>query len=125
MIFDDYEILREVYASSRSHVLLARDTETNTQVVINTPYIDLRGDPAYLKRFLMEEWIARRINNAHVLRPCLQTRKRNYLYIVTEYIDGQVWHAGRGRRANASCSLQGGDYRRLCLPTRSSTTSMS
>jgi serine/threonine protein kinase len=38
----------------------------------------------------MEEWIARRINNAHVLKPCQQLRKRNYLYIVSEFIDGQT-----------------------------------
>ena len=38
----------------------------------------------------MEEWIARRINSPHVLKPCPQTRKRNYLYIVTEFVDGQT-----------------------------------
>ncbi|MES2367291.1 MAG: bifunctional protein-serine/threonine kinase/phosphatase [Pseudomonadota bacterium] len=90
MSFDGYTIVREVHASSRSHVYLAVDSETNTQVIIKTPSIDLRGDPAYLERFLMEEWIARRINNPHVLKPCLQTRKRNYLYIATEFIDGQT-----------------------------------
>ncbi len=89
-IFDGYQIIREVHASSRSHVYLAVDVETNTQVIIKTPSIDLRSDPAYLERFLMEEWIARRINSAHVLKPCLQTRKRNYLYIVTEFIEGQT-----------------------------------
>ena len=88
--FDGYQIIREVHASSRSHVYLAVDSETNTQVIIKTPSIDLRSDPAYLERFLMEEWIARRINSAHVLKPCLQTRKRNYLYIVTEFIEGQT-----------------------------------
>jgi len=66
------------------------DKETNTQVIIKTPSIDLREDAAYLERFLMEEWIARRINSAHVLKPCLQTRSRNYLYVVTEYIEGQT-----------------------------------
>ncbi len=90
MIFDGYQIIREVHASSRSHVYLAVDGETNTQVIIKTPSIDLRADPAYLERFLMEEWIARRINSAYVLKPCLQTRKRNYLYIATEFIDGQT-----------------------------------
>ncbi len=88
--FDGYKIIREVHASSRSHVYLAIDDETGTQVIIKTPSIDLRGDPAYLERFLMEEWIARRINSAYVLKPCLQTRKRNYLYTVTEFIDGQT-----------------------------------
>jgi len=90
MTFDGYDIIREVHASSRSHVYLAVDSETNTQVIIKTPSIDLRGDPAYLERLLMEEWVARRLNSPHVLKPCLQTRKRNFLYIATEFIDGQT-----------------------------------
>jgi serine/threonine protein phosphatase PrpC/predicted Ser/Thr protein kinase len=90
MDFDGYKIIREVHASSRSHVYLAMDCETNTQVILKTPSIDLRDDDAYLERFLMEEWIARRINSPYVLKPCLQTRKRNYLYIVTEFIEGQT-----------------------------------
>lgn len=90
MSFDGFQIIREVHASSRSHVYLAVDTETNEQVIIKTPSIDLRGDPAYLERFLMEEWIARRINSPYVLKPCSKTRKHNYLYLVTEFIDGQT-----------------------------------
>lgn len=90
MIFDGYKIIREVHASSRSHIYLAVDSETNTPVIMKTPSIDLQGDPAYLERFLMEEWIARRINSPYVLKPCEQTRKRNYLYTVTEFIDGRT-----------------------------------
>ena len=90
MAFDGYTIIRELYVSSRSHVYLAVDIDTNIQVVIKTPSIDLRDDPAYLERFLMEEWIARRINSAHVLKPCAITRQRNFLYVVTEYIEGQT-----------------------------------
>lgn len=90
MVFDGYKILRELHASHRSHIYLAVDSESSAKVVLKTPSIDLRGDPAYLERFLMEEWIARRINSPHVLKPCLQTRKRNYLYIVNEFIEGQT-----------------------------------
>ena len=43
-----------------------------------------------LERFLLEEWIARRINSAHVLKPCAQTRQRQSIYVVTEYIEGQT-----------------------------------
>jgi serine/threonine protein kinase len=89
-LFDGYTIVRQLHASSRSHIYLAVDNETHSQAVIKTPSIALRGDPAYLERFLMEDWIARRINNAHVLKPCTQTRKRNFLYVVTEFIDGQT-----------------------------------
>ncbi|MFC7515921.1 protein kinase [Herbaspirillum sp. GCM10030257] len=90
MTFDGFRIVREMHASSRSHVYLALDEETGTEVSIKTPSVDLRGDPMYLERFLMEEWIARRINSAHVLKPCLPNRKRNYLYVVTEFIYGQT-----------------------------------
>ncbi|MDX2349331.1 MAG: protein kinase [Porticoccus sp.] len=88
--FDGYTIVREIHASSRSHVYLALDRETKTKVILKTPSIDLSANQAYLERFLMEEWVARRINSAHVLKAGLQDRKRNYLYTVTEFIDGQT-----------------------------------
>ena len=90
MQFDGHTIVRPIHTSSRSHLFLAVDNDTDKQVVIKIPSIDLRGDPAYLERFMMEEWIARRINSAHVLKPCAQSRRRNFLYVVTEFIDGQT-----------------------------------
>ena len=90
MVFDGYRIVRELHSSSRSHIYLAVDTDNDTMVVLKIPSIDLRGDPAYLKRFMMEEWVARRINSAHVLKPCPQSRKRNHLYVAMEFIEGQT-----------------------------------
>jgi serine/threonine protein phosphatase PrpC/ribosomal protein L39E len=89
-VFDGYRVIRELHASARSHIYLAIDNETDAVVAIKIPSIDLRGDPAYLKRFMMEEWVARRIDSPHVLKPCLHSRKRNYLYVVTEFNDGQT-----------------------------------
>jgi serine/threonine protein kinase len=90
MLFDGYRIVREVHGSNRSHVYLAVDEDTQQQVIIKIPSVDMRQDADYLDRFLMEEWVARRVNNVHVLKSCEQTRKRNYLYIVTEFIEGQT-----------------------------------
>ncbi|HSG23559.1 MAG TPA: bifunctional protein-serine/threonine kinase/phosphatase, partial [Azonexus sp.] len=90
MNFDGYQIVREIKGSARSHIYLAVDGETGERVVIKTPSVDLQANPAYLERFLMEEWIARRINSPHVLKPCSQTRQRNFIYVVTEYIEGQT-----------------------------------
>lgn len=90
MSLDGYRIVRELHASSRSHVFLATDEDSGEIVVLKTPSVDLQGDAAYLERFLTEDWIARRIDNAHVVKPRAQTRKRNYLYTVTEFIDGQT-----------------------------------
>src|SRR5690606_10765214 len=90
MQFDGYRIVRELHASSRSHVHLAVDDASGIRVVLKTPSLDLRGDAAYLERFLTEDWIARRIDNPHVLKSRLPARKRHYLYTVSEFIDGQT-----------------------------------
>ncbi|MGD9878675.1 MAG: protein kinase [Reyranella sp.] len=88
MEFDGYRIVRPLHASSRSHIYLATDSEDESLVALKIPSIDLRGDPAYLRRFMMEEWVARRLDNVHVLRSHRQSRKRGYLYLVTEHVDG-------------------------------------
>jgi len=90
MNFDGYQIIREIKGSARSHIYLAVDSESGERVVIKTPAVDQQANPAYLERFLMEEWIAKRINSPHVVKPCAQTRQRHYIYVVTEYIEGQT-----------------------------------
>ena len=89
-VLDGYQIVREIHGSSRSHIYMAVDSADGATVAVKIPSIDLRGDPAYLQRFMMEEWVARRINSAHVLKPCIQSRRQNYLYVVTEFVDGQT-----------------------------------
>jgi len=88
--FDGFEIIREIYNSSRSHVYLAKDEDSEQLVVIKTPSIDLRNNADYLERFMMEEWIARRVDNDNLLSAIVINRKRNYLYTVMEYIEGQT-----------------------------------
>jgi serine/threonine protein phosphatase PrpC len=88
MEFDGYEILRDIYISSRSHVFLARDLDTQQTVVIKTPSTELKDDKQYLERFMLEEWIANRIDNPHVAKAIKAKRKRHYLYLVSEFIDG-------------------------------------
>ncbi len=90
MHFDGYEILRQIHASSRSHIFLARDLDTHAVVALKTPSMDLREDPAYLERFLLEEWVARRIDSAHVLKAYPRDRPQQALYVVMEYLEGQT-----------------------------------
>ncbi|HEY4375347.1 MAG TPA: bifunctional protein-serine/threonine kinase/phosphatase [Burkholderiales bacterium] len=89
MLFDGYRILEALHSSSRSHVYLALDEETQQKVILKVPSIDLRDDPAYLESFMMEEWVARRVHSPHLARPLPQTRPRHYLYVAAEYIEGQ------------------------------------
>lgn len=88
--FEGYRILRELHASSRSHVYLAEDEQSGERVVLKTPSLDLRHDRQYLERLLLEEWIARRVHSVHVVRAPETSRPRQYLYSVTEYVEGQT-----------------------------------
>ncbi len=88
--FEGFEILRELHSSHRSHVYLAVDLQTQTKVVLKVPSVDMQDDKAALERFLMEEWISKRISSEHLLRSFEMPRKRNYHYNVTEFIEGQT-----------------------------------
>lgn len=90
MILDGFKVIRELHASNRTQVYLAEDTKSQTQVILKTPSVNYQDDPAYLERFLMEEWIARRINSVHVLKAWPHDRERHFLYYATEYIEGQT-----------------------------------
>ncbi|HEY8569298.1 bifunctional protein-serine/threonine kinase/phosphatase [Microbulbifer sp.] len=89
-VIDGYIIEREIYASSRSHVYLASDQNSGSRAILKTPSIDLSEDPAYLQRLLMEEWVARRVNSAHVVRAAASQRPRRFLYTAMEVVQGQT-----------------------------------
>jgi serine/threonine protein kinase/serine/threonine protein phosphatase PrpC len=88
MTLDGYEVVRQLHVSHRSHVYLAVDPASAVQVVLKVPSVELRDDPAALERFLMEEWIAKRVHSAHVLEPSRDERKRSAAYVATAYVDG-------------------------------------
>ncbi|WP_417669507.1 protein kinase domain-containing protein [Roseibium sp.] len=86
--FEGYKILRELHSSSRSHIYLACDEETGQNVALKVPSMDLRGEEDYLRRFAMEEWVARRLNSPHVLKAAPSLRERQTLFAVTEFVEG-------------------------------------
>ncbi|MDP9900530.1 bifunctional protein-serine/threonine kinase/phosphatase [Variovorax ginsengisoli] len=88
--FEGFTLVRELHVSSRSHVHLAVDDASGQQVVLKLPSIDLRDDPDYLDRFVLEEWVARRIDSVHVLKASRIERPRNHLYVAMEYVEGQT-----------------------------------
>jgi serine/threonine protein phosphatase PrpC len=90
MQFDGFTIQRELHSSSRSHVYLASCEESPAPVVIKTLSTELQGDDAHLERFLMEDWVAQRLSNAHVMKAAARGRRRNFLYTVSEFIEGQT-----------------------------------
>ena len=90
MEFDGYQVIRNLHKSSRSHLLLAQDLKTQQAVVIKSPSTEGRQNNEYIKRFLMEQWIANRLNNTHIVKSHRPTEKPRYCYVVTEFVDGQT-----------------------------------
>lgn len=90
MNIDGYRIIREVSSSSRSQLYLVEDTETGMKLILKTPSVNYEDDPAYIDRFIREEWIGRRINNQHVVKVYEPTRRRRFLYLISEFLEGST-----------------------------------
>lgn len=102
MEFEGFTLLRELQVSARSHLHLAVDQASGQQVVIKTPSVDLAQDPDYLDRFVLEEWVAQRIDSPHVIKAWAGERPRSHLFVAMEYIDGQTlaqWRVDNPRPA--------------------------
>lgn len=90
MRLDGYRIVRALHASRRTELYLAVDEAGGEQVVIKTPSVNFEDDPVYIDLFLHEEWVGRRLDNPHVLKVLDHGRRRQCLYYVTEYVEGQT-----------------------------------
>ncbi len=90
MKMDGYRVVREIHASKRTQVYLAVDEETGQQVVLKTPSVNYEDDPLYLDLFLHEEWIGKRVQSQHLLTIVNHARPKQFLYTVSEYVEGQT-----------------------------------
>lgn len=100
---DVYRVIRSLHDSARSHLYLAT-APGGEAVVLKIPSIDLAGDPAYLRRFMMEEWIARRVDSPYIVKHVPPDTPRSRLYLVLEYIEGQT--LAQWMRDHAAPSLE-------------------
>lgn len=90
MVIDGFRIIRELHSSKRTEVFLVVDEDNGKQAVLKAPSINYQDDPTYIEMFLHEEWVGKRLDNQHILKICEQLRPRKFLYILTEYIEGQT-----------------------------------
>jgi serine/threonine protein kinase len=94
MKIDGFRVLKEIFASSRSQLYLVEDQDSGEQSVMKTPSINFENDTSYIDRFIQEEWIGKRIDTPFVVKTLHQSRKRNFLYYLMEYVEGEtleVW----------------------------------
>lgn len=102
---DGLTITRQLYTSARSHVFLAtpatlhsqalNETNLSPQVVIKTPATDFTQTPEALSAFVLENWLARRVNSPHVIKSPQFTDlglapSPTAFYSICEYVRGQT-----------------------------------
>lgn len=103
MVLDGYEVLRELHASKRSQVHLAKDKKSGQLVCLKTLSVNYNDDPVFIDLFLREEWIGKRINSPHVMRIVEPQDPKKFLYYVSEYVEGPT--LGQWMTDNPSPSL--------------------
>ncbi len=90
MILDGFRIVREIHSSKQTQLYMAKDIDTGLHVALKTPSVNYQDDPAYIERFMLEEWVGRRIDSPHVVKVYEPTRRRRFLYQVTEFLEGRT-----------------------------------
>jgi serine/threonine protein kinase len=88
-VIDGLRVIRPIHTNHRSHIHLVQGPD-GALAAMKIPATDLRDDPDALHHFAMEDWIAQRIDSAHVLRAANAPTRRTKLYSLTEFIDGQT-----------------------------------
>ena len=88
MAFEGLRIVRQLHASSRSQVWLAVDEQTQEAMALKVPSTEAAADTRWRERFLLEEWVARRVDSPHLLRLRRAGRPRQSLHVVFEYLEG-------------------------------------
>ncbi len=87
---DGYRLVRPLHVTSRSHLFLAEDEATGCRVAIKAPSVEMRENAAFLERLQLEEWVARRIHDPHVVGAAFPERRRTALYTALEFVEGQT-----------------------------------
>lgn len=87
-VIDGLNVVRPLSKTPRSHTYLVIDQNENLYV-LKTPSAEKSQDDTHIESMLMEEWVARRLNNTHLMTaPKLKT-PRSKLYTLSHYVEAQ------------------------------------
>ena len=86
---DGYEVISLLDTSPRSQLYHVRDIDTGRELVMKTPSRNYEDDPAYIERFVTEEWIGKRINDLHLVKVIDKRQTPNFLFYLMEKVEGR------------------------------------
>ncbi|MCJ8323373.1 MAG: bifunctional protein-serine/threonine kinase/phosphatase [Rhizobiales bacterium] len=103
-ILDGYKIIREIHTNSRSQVYLAQPQGQDNYVAIKTPSVNFDDDQTYINAFKREAWIGAQINLPNLVKYHAAKPTKQFLYMVTDYIEGQSLREWMGNHPNPDLS---------------------
>ncbi|WP_198663026.1 bifunctional protein-serine/threonine kinase/phosphatase [Cohaesibacter intestini] len=88
-VIDGIMLLRELHANHRSHIFLAALPD-GQKVAFKIPASEVLADERAMRRFMIEEWVARRLDSDYLMSAPKAHGQRSHLYILTDYVAGQT-----------------------------------
>ncbi|MEE2729589.1 MAG: bifunctional protein-serine/threonine kinase/phosphatase [Pseudomonadota bacterium] len=85
---DGWCVLEQIHASQRSQLYRVRHEVSGQVAVMKTPSVNYVDNVAYIERFIMEEWVGRRIDSPYVVKVVDAGPSRRFLYYLTEDLPG-------------------------------------
>lgn len=92
---DNFCIVEIYEQSARSHIYLARDNESQQQVILKVPSLYFTDNPVYIDAFIKEGWIGQQINHGAVMKILPPDPTSRFLYHTCQVINGITlaqWH---------------------------------
>jgi serine/threonine protein kinase len=86
---DGYEVIELLDTNPRSQLYRVSDILSGAELVMKTPSPNFEDDPAYIERFVTEEWIGKRITDPHLVKVIAKNQTPNFLFYVMESVQGQ------------------------------------
>ena len=104
MILDGYRIEKEIRARNRSQIFIVRDVDSGERYCMKTPSVNFDDDQTYINAFKREAWIGAQINLPNLVKYHAAKPTKQFLYMVTDYIEGQSLREWMGNHPNPDLS---------------------
>jgi len=59
-------------------------------MALKTLSVNFEDDPTFIDLFMREEWVGKRLHSPHIAKVITSKRRKNFLYYLCEYIEGQT-----------------------------------
>ncbi|MCM5703348.1 bifunctional protein-serine/threonine kinase/phosphatase [Larsenimonas salina] len=112
--FEGFEVLEGLSPRGKARVYRVRDIDSGQHLIMKTPSPELALKDTYLKHFMLQQWVAERINSPFIVKSVAQKRPRRYLYYLMENVEGERLSTWLERHPNATLAQRLDIAQQLC-----------